>query len=227
MAIGTTARDSETVAAIAREYPGVFAAVGIHPNEAAEATPEDWQAVLALLEAPNVVALGETGNSTGTGTARRCPATGLVRSPPGPRPGDRAPSGHPLPRQSGRPDCSTPPIQAPVHGVLHSFTGTWEDASVSRSWVAHISFAGMVTFTNRTLDTLRDVAARVPGDRLLVETDSPYLCPHPIEGERTSQPGQLHGRAGGACACHFSCGTRPNHHINARRLFRLPEQPSI
>ena len=71
----------------------------------------------------------------------------------------------------------------PVRGVLHSFTGTWDDAQAFLDLGLHLSFAGMVTFANKALDPLRDVAARVPLDRLLVETDSPYLSPHPFRGQ--------------------------------------------
>jgi TatD DNase family protein len=66
---------------------------------------------------------------------------------------------------------------------LHSFTGTWNEAGALLELGLHLSFAGMITFTNRALDPLRDVAARVPADRLLVETDSPYLSPHPFRGQ--------------------------------------------
>lgn len=228
VAIGTTARDSETVAAIAREYPGVFAAVGIHPNEAAEATPEDWQAVLALLKAPNVVALGETGLD------RYWDRTPFVQQQEW---FDRHLA---LGRETGLPlvihcrDSQADLIaqlrrfQTPVHGVLHSFTGTWEDAQAFLDLGLHISFAGMVTFTNRTLDTLRDVAARVPSDRLLVETDSPYLSPHPYRG-RTNEPARVSftaeqvARTRAISLAELAQITTSN----ARRLFKLPEQPSI
>ncbi len=75
----------------------------------------------------------------------------------------------------------------PVRGVLHSFTGTWDDAQALMELGLNISFAGMVTFKNAKLDALRDVAARLPIDRVLVETDSPYLSPHPLRG-RPNEP---------------------------------------
>src|SRR4051812_31610669 len=61
MAIGTTAQDSALVADIATQRPGIYAAVGIHPNHAAEATAEDWERVTGLLDREHVLALGETG----------------------------------------------------------------------------------------------------------------------------------------------------------------------
>ena len=71
----------------------------------------------------------------------------------------------------------------PIRGVMHSFTGSWDDAEVYLALGLHLSFAGMVTFANKTLDALRQVAARMPLERLLVETDSPYLTPHPFRGK--------------------------------------------
>src|SRR5438270_10205307 len=61
VAVATTADDSDSVAEMAREHPGVFASVGIHPNEAGEAKPDDWGRVVELAARPEVVALGETG----------------------------------------------------------------------------------------------------------------------------------------------------------------------
>ena len=72
----------------------------------------------------------------------------------------------------------------PVRGVLHSFTGNWNHAQAFLALGLHLSFAGMVTYTSKKLDPLREVARRVPLDRLLVETDSPYLSPHPHRGQR-------------------------------------------
>src|SRR5207249_3879479 len=70
----------------------------------------------------------------------------------------------------------------PVRGVMHSFTGDMETAEACLGMGLYISFAGMVTYKNA--QALRDVAARVPVDRLLVETDSPYLAPVPVRGRR-------------------------------------------
>ena len=81
--------------------------------------------------------------------------------------------------------CSTtagPPTRVP--GVLHSFAG---DETMMRACVEAgfaISFSGMVTFATKSLAYLADIATRVPGDALLVETDSPYLAPVPFRGRR-------------------------------------------
>ena len=82
-----------------------------------------------------------------------------------------------------------------VRGVQHSFTGTWDDARAFLDLGLYISFAGMLTYTNKNLDALREVAANVPLDRLLVETDSPYLSPHPFRG-RINEPARVALTAG-------------------------------
>jgi TatD DNase family protein len=183
IAVGTTAEDSRRVVGIARRWAGVSAAVGIHPNEAAAAGPDDWGRLLGLVEEPEVVAIGETGL-------------------------DRYRDHTPFPTQQDffdrhlalARDLALPVVihcrdsQAdiiaqlerqvgPTRGVLHSFTGTWDHAQAFLALGLHVSFAGMITFTNKNLDALRDVATRVPLDRLLVETDSPYLSPHPFRGK--------------------------------------------
>jgi TatD DNase family protein len=116
----------------------------------------------------------------------------------------------------------------PVRGVLHSFTGTIEDARELVALGLHISFAGMLTFTNKGLDALRAAAASLPLDRLLVETDSPYLSPHPVRG-RPNQPAnvawtarklaEVRGEPPEALALALTA--------NARRLFALPEDDVI
>lgn len=188
--IGTTAVDSARAVALAESRPSVFAVVGVHPNHAADAAEGDWERVVALAGRPGVVALGETGL-------------------------DRHWDFTPFPLQQvwfdrhlelaherGLPvvvhcrDCEADVIAQlarlgrPVRGVLHSFAGRWDDATAFLELGLHLSFSGMLTFSGRKLDPLRDVAARVPLDRLLVETDSPYLSPHPHRGE-TNEPARV------------------------------------
>lgn len=190
VAIGTTALDSAEVCAIARGHAGVFASVGVHPNHAAEARPGDWERVCALVSDPKVVALGETGldcyrdhtplalqqewfdRHLALGRERGLPVVIHCRQ-----------SEDEIIAQLAR---SNPPI----HGVLHSFTGSWDHAQAFLELGLYLSFAGMLTFTNKTLDALRAVAAAVPADRILVETDSPYLSPHPHRGS-SNEPARV------------------------------------
>ena len=105
---------------------------------------------------------------------------------------------------------------------MHSFTGTAETAAECVELGLYISFAGMVTF--KKSDALRAVAATIPADRILIETDSPYLSPHPLRGQaqRAGPPGP-HGRVPGRSPravawSDFAAQTT----ANARALFRLP-----
>jgi TatD DNase family protein len=183
VAVATTAEDSDSLMTLAREHDGVHPSVGIHPNEAGEAKPGDWDRIVELASRPEVVALGETGldrhwNRTPFEVQQDYFARHLE-----------------LASETGRPviihsrDCHSDIVEQlarlgrPIRGVLHSFTGTWAEAEEILALGLHISFAGMLTFANKALDPLRDAASRIPIGRLLVETDSPYLSPHPFRGK--------------------------------------------
>ena len=223
IAIGTTAASSAAVLELARTHRGLSAAVGIHPNDAAEAGPDDWPRIVELAGQPGVVAVGETGLD---------------------RYWDRTPFALQqewfdrhldlahrleLPVVIHCRDCQGELIEQlrglgrPVRGVQHSFTGSWEEAQAFLDLGLHLSFAGMVTYTNKNLDALRDIAARVPLDHILVETDSPYLSPHPFRGQ-TNEPARV------ALTARRLAEVRgiPREELaritteNARRLFRLP-----
>ena len=111
---------------------------------------------------------------------------------------------------------------------MHAFTGTWDEAQTYLELGLHLSFAGTVTFTNKSLDSLRAVAARVPEDRLLVETDSPYLTPHPCRGQ-LNEPARVVLTATcladirGLSLADLSRITT----LNARSLFRLPADVTL
>jgi TatD DNase family protein len=223
VAIATTAADSASVLDLAVGRSGVFAAVGIHPNDAAEAAPEDWAKVVALAYHPRAVALGETGLD------RYWDRT------PFPVQQDYFDRHLGLAREGGLPvviHCREAEddileqlrgLARPVKGILHSFTGNWDQAQAFLDLGLHLSFAGMLTFANKSLDPLRDAAARVPLDRILVETDSPYLTPHPFRG-KTNEPARVALTAArlaevrGISLAELAQATT----ANARRLFSLP-----
>lgn len=223
LVIGTTAADSAEAVGLAQRFPGLFAVVGVQPNHAADAAPGDWERVAALADDPGVVALGETGldrywDHTPFPTQQRWFDLHLG-----------------LARERGLPvvihcrDCEADIVSQlerfgpPVRGVLHSFSGNWDQASAFLDLGLHLSFAGMVTFSNKKLDPLRDAAVRVPLDRLVVETDSPYLSPHPFRG-RPNEPARVATTARriaelrGMPAEELARATTEN----ARRLFALP-----
>jgi TatD DNase family protein len=224
VAIGTTAAESAAVLTLARRHPGVFAAVGIHPNEAAEAAPGDWERAVALAAGPRVVAVGETGlDRHRDRTPFDLQLAMFGRHLELARARDLPVVIHCRESEADVIDALAR-LGRPVRGVLHSFAGSWDDAQALLELGLHLSFAGMVTFRNKGLDPLRDVVARVPLDRLLVETDSPYLSPHPHRG-RTNEPALVALTAGriaqlrGLAPAELARATTEN----ARRLFVLPD----
>jgi TatD DNase family protein len=182
--IGTTAASSRLAVEIAQANPLVYAAVGIQPNYVSEAAPDDWDIIAELVTQPKVVAIGETGLD---------------------RYWDKAPFDlqveyfarhmalarkHDLPfvvhcREAEKDvvaQLRAAAADGPLQGVMHSFSGDFETALACVELGLYISFAGMVTFKKN--DALRAVAAQIPLNRLLIETDSPYLAPVPYRGKR-------------------------------------------
>ena len=232
VAIGTTADDSRAVCRLAATRPGVFAAVGIHPNELAVEQAGDWDKVVDLARAPRVVAIGETGlDRYRDRTPFELQRAGFTRHLELARELDLAVVIHCRESADDILD-ELARFGGPIRGVLHSFTGDLPRAEAFLDFGLHISFAGMITFANRSLDALREVASRVPIDRLLVETDSPYLAPHPHRGT-TNEPARVAHTAARLAELHglpiddFSETTT----ANARWLFgldpfnRIGEQP--
>ena len=222
VAVGTTAVSSEVVVDLAGRHPGLFAAVGIQPNYTAQAEPGDWERVVTLIDRPKVVALGETGLDRHWDYS----------------PFDvqqdyfdrhlRLSQDHDLPFVVHTRDSDADVLamlreahrRGPLSGVMHSFSGTAETAAECLELGLSISFAGMVTF--KKSDALRDVAAKIPDNRILVETDSPYLAPHPLRGKRNEPANVVHTAAclaevRGVSLTEFSLQTT----ANARSLFRF------
>jgi TatD DNase family protein len=184
LAVGTTLQTSRQAVRLAGQYPIVHAAVGVHPNYAAAAAPEDWDQLVELSSAAKIVAIGETGlDRFRTDTPFSLQVEYFMRHCD-------------LARQRGLPlvihcrDAEADLVEYlsgaahPWQGVMHSFTGGAATAARCVELGLHISFAGQITYTNRKFDALREVARLVPPDRLLVETDSPYLAPEPHRGQR-------------------------------------------
>jgi TatD DNase family protein len=169
---------------LAPSYENLFLAGAIHPQEVHTELEEGFEAMVKAL--PHLSAIGETGLDYLYATDETRPiqhhylerfcALALQ---------------HNLPLiihcREAYADLATAlaPYAArcrDIPGVIHCFTGTWEEAShwLDAGWM--ISFSGIVTF--KKSDALREVAARMPLDRLLIETDSPYLAPQPYRGKR-------------------------------------------
>lgn len=222
VAIATSADSSEAVVRLADEIDAVYAAVGIHPNYTAEAKPGDWDRVLALVGRPKVVALGETGldryrDHSPFDLQQEYFARHIALS-----------QERELPFIVHMRECQADVLamlrdaarRGPLLGVMHSFTG---DAALAAECVAlgmYISFAGMLTY--KKSDDLRAVATTIPADRILIETDSPYLSPEPLRGKRNEPANVVHtatrlAAARGQSLEDFAAQTT----TNARRVFRI------
>ena len=223
LVIGIDVPTSRRACDLAAEYPGyLFAAVGIQPNSAAEAKPDDLGVIQELSGYPGVRAIGETGldcywddtplplqHEYFQWHIQLCRDTAL------PMVIHMRESGELITEQLARQS------KVPA-GVMHSFTGDWECAKTCLDLGLHISFAGMVTF--KKSDDLRSVAAKVPANRLLVETDSPYLSPEPLRGRRPNEPARVEHTL--RCLAEVR-GVAPESLAettteNAKRLFQLP-----
>lgn len=188
--IGIDLESSRRACDLAAAYPGyLYAVVGIQPNSAAEAEPTDWAAIEELAAYPGVRAVGETGldcywDDTPLAVQHEYfdRHLALARATSLPMVIHMRESGDLIVEQLRR-QPSVP------NGIMHSFTGDWPLAQACLDLGLHISFAGMVTF--KKSDELREVARRVPDDRLLVETDSPYLSPEPLRGKRPNEPARV------------------------------------
>jgi TatD DNase family protein len=187
--VATTAATCRVCVDLAARHAPLFATVGIQPNHVAEAAPTDWDEVVRLVTAAKVVALGETGLD------RHWDYTPFAQQEDYfARHLDLA-RRHKLPVVIHCREAEADVVRmlradyekhGPVRGVMHSFTGDADTARACLAMGLFISFAGMVTYKNA--QPLRDVAKDVPADRLLVETDSPYLAPVPERGQR-NEPG--------------------------------------
>ncbi len=224
--VGVSADSSQVAVDLAERYDLLLAAVGIQPNCCAEAAPGDWDRVKGLVERPRVVALGETGLD------RYWDYTPLETQE------DYFDRHLQLSQQRGLPvlihcrDCEEDVLRmlresvrrGPVRGVIHAFSGSAAMAEECLSMGLYLSFAGSVSYRNKKFGPLRDVAAAVPADRLLLETDSPYLVPHPLRGKlKRNEPSKISLTAAALAelrGCPVEELSRQTT-ANARALFRL------
>lgn len=183
--VATTAQSSETCVALAHRFSCLWATVGIQPNELTREPPQAWNTVLALVDQTRVVALGETGlDRHWQDTPFDLQEDYFARHLELARSRGLAVVIHCREAEADtvrmlRADFDR---HGPIRGVMHSFTGDLDTARACLAMGLYLSFAGMVTYKNAT--DLRTVAEQVPLDRLLIETDSPYLAPVPVRGRR-------------------------------------------
>ncbi len=221
--IGVDLASSRQAAALAAAHPGVFATLGYHPHEAKDATAEDWPELLVLARAGRPVAVGECGldyhyNLSPAPLQREVFARQIALA---------RELGLPLvihSREAGEKTLALLREQdaGPRGGVVHCFSGDPAQARQYLDLGFHLGVTGVITFPKSQV--LREVARLAPLDRLLVETDCPYLAPVPHRG-KPNQPAYIPLIA----ACLAGELGRPVAEVaritsqNARRLFGLPE----
>lgn len=189
---GDTMQSSEVVVRLAEEYAGLFAGVGIHPEEAYEMTAEDDARLAAWAAKPQVVAIGEIGLDyywEKDAEKRLLQQRVFVRQLD-------------LARQLHLPVCihdreahgDTLAILKKeargMTGVLHCFSGSWEMAQEVLRMGWYLGVDGPLTYKNAA--KLPEIVQKIPLDRLLLETDAPYLAPVPKRGKRNEPAYVVH-----------------------------------
>ncbi|MCG8493979.1 MAG: TatD family hydrolase [Sneathiellales bacterium] len=188
LTIGTKIRQFDAVRKIASEHSNIHCSVGIHPHEAEEEGPSiTVQKLVELSNDPAVVAIGETGLDYFYEHSPRDIQKQSFRI----HIEAARKTGLPLIVHTRNADEDTIQIlheeyaKGPFTGVIHCFSSGWEVAEKSMEIGFYISISGIVTF--KAAQDLRDHVEKIPLDRLLVETDSPYLAPIPNRG-KTNEP---------------------------------------
>jgi len=179
---GDMSSNSDAVALAAR-FENVYATVGMHPHDAKDVGNDELRALRELTSQPKVIAVGETGldfyyNHSPHDVQRRVFAQFIQMA--------RATD---LPIVVHERDAATQATEmlrveggGSLPGVIHCFTGNYDAAFAYLDLGFYLSFTGIITFKNA--EPLRDVVRKVPLERILVETDSPYLTPVPHRGKR-------------------------------------------
>lgn len=185
LCVSVNLSDFPQVLELAEQYPHIYASVGVHPDYEGVEEP-DVRHLVELAQHPKVVAIGETGldyfRLKGDLEWQRTRFRTHIRA--------AIESGKPLIIHTREAATDTLRIMAEENaaetgGVMHCFTETWKVAEAALAMGFYISFSGIVTFKNAK--QLKKVAQLVPLDRVLIETDSPYLAPAPYRG-KLNQP---------------------------------------
>jgi TatD DNase family protein len=182
--ISTRVRRHAQVLAIAEKFPDIFCSVGTHPHNAHEELDIDAKALVKIAQHPKVVAIGEAGlDYHYDNSPRDAQEQGFRQHIAAARE-----TGLPLVIHSREADADMTRILKEETGkgafpaVLHCFTGGRDLAFAAVDLGHYVSFTGILTFKNS--QSLRDIAAALPAERVLVETDAPYLAPLPFRGKR-------------------------------------------
>ena len=222
-------RGNAEVVAFAEAHDDVFATVGIHPHEAIEWSDDVEASIREWVEHPKVCGIGECGLDYHYMNSPEAPQlAAFAKQVALARELDQPVSIH---VRGDDPDAYAPMLEiwlaeggGDLEGVLHCYTGSKRFAHDALDHGFVVSFSGIVTF--KKSGELRDVARSVPLDRLLVETDAPFLAPEGHRGKR-NEPAWV-GRVGETLAALHDVPVEEMARVtseNARRLFRLPPAP--
>jgi TatD DNase family protein len=187
VSIGTELKRFPGVLAVAEAFPDVWCSVGVHPHESGKELLDSEAALMAEAVHPKVVGIGETGLDYYYEHAPRAPQQANFRS----HAAAARRTGLPLIVHTRDADDDTIAIlreemgKGAFTGLIHCFTGTKKLAEAALELGLYISVSGIATFKNS--GALREVIKDVPLDRLLVETDAPFLAPVPHRG-KTNEP---------------------------------------
>lgn len=184
LTVAVDAHSAAKVERLARENDAVYGAIGLHPNEAQKGVPNDY--FERFDREPRLIAVGETGLDYYRESSSEAEQKKVFQTHIG------------VARELKKPliihirdafedvvDLLKVEKAAEVGGIIHCYTGTWEEAQPLLEMGFYFSFSGIITFNNA--HALRSVVEKMPSDRLLVETDAPFLTPVPWRG-KANQP---------------------------------------
>ncbi|OGT04095.1 MAG: DNAase [Gallionellales bacterium RIFCSPLOWO2_02_60_31] len=185
LCVSVNLADFPQMLALVKQHPNLYASVGVHPDYEGVEEP-DAARLVELARHPRVIAIGETGldyfRLKGNLEWQRTRFRNHIRA--------ARECGKPLIIHTREAAADTLRIMAEENaagagGVMHCFTETWEVAEAALAMGFYISFSGIVTF--KSAKQIKEVAQRVPLERILIETDAPYLAPVPYRG-KLNQP---------------------------------------
>ena len=186
--VGTSVGTSVKSLELAKKYNHIYASVGIHPNSASNVSADDWSRLEALAGQSKVVAIGETGLDYYRDRSKREDQKRLFHQHL------ELAERHNLPviihNREASEDCLkiVRTYSGRIKGVIHCFAGSSDDVKGFLKLGFHISFAGPITFPKA--ENLREALKAVPVEKLLLETDCPFLAPQPKRGKR-NEPSYL------------------------------------
>ncbi|MFW6318704.1 MAG: TatD family hydrolase [Bacillota bacterium] len=179
--IGFDGQTNKRAIEIAKNYPNIYATVGYHPTEAKSVTNDDFELLKTYLKQDKVVAIGECGFDFYWDEDHEAEQRYVFRTQ------IELAKEFDVPliihmREATEKTFKLLEAYAPIKGIMHCYSGSAEMAERFLELGLHISLGGPVTFKNAK--TPKEVARMVPLDKLLIETDAPYLTPHPYRGKQ-------------------------------------------